>query len=170
MSHGAGHGGKRARHREGDGIAQDGGEQHRQDQRPDQAISDGGEEQLWYLVDLPGYGFAKVSQRSRRRWEQMIENYIRKRENLVHLFILVDSRHPPQKIDVDFINKLGEWKKSFAIVFTKADKNKPQATARNVNLFMQTLKHHWTEPPPFFISSAFTKEGRNEILDSINMI
>jgi len=134
------------------------------------SISERGKEQGWYLVDLPGYGFAKVSQRSRRRWEQMIENYIRKRENLVHLFILVDSRHPPQKIDVDFINKLGEWKKSFAIVFTKADKNKPQATARNVNLFMQTLKHHWTEPPPFFISSAFTKEGRNEILDSINMI
>jgi GTP-binding protein len=134
------------------------------------SISDNGKEKRWYLVDLPGYGFAKVSQRSRRRWEQMIENYIRKRENLVHLFALIDSRHSPQKIDLDFINKLGEWKKSFALVFTKADKNKPQATTRNVNSFMQALQQSWTEPPPFFVSSALTKEGRNEILNCINMI
>jgi GTP-binding protein len=134
------------------------------------SISDNGKEKRWYLVDLPGYGFAKVSQRSRRRWEQMIENYIRKRENLVHLFALIDSRHSPQKIDLDFINKLGEWKKSFALVFTKADKNKPQATARNVNSFMQALQQSWTEPPPFFVSSALTKEGRNEILNCINML
>ena len=133
-------------------------------------ISDDGKEKRWYLVDLPGYGFAKVSQRSRRRWEQMIENYIRKRENLIHLFILIDSRHSPQKIDLDFINKLGEWKRSFAVVFTKADKNKPQATARNVNLFMQALEQNWAEPPPFFVSSALTKEGRNEILNCVNNI
>ncbi len=132
------------------------------------SISDHGKERQWYLVDLPGYGFAKVSQRSRRRWEQMIENYIRKRENLVHLFVLIDSRHSPQKIDLDFINKLGEWEKSFALVFTKADKNKPLATTRNVNLFMQTLKQTWAEPPPFFVSSALTKEGRSEILNSID--
>ena len=100
----------------------------------------------------------------------MIENYIRKRENLIHLFVLIDTRHSPQKIDLDFINKLGEWRKSFALVFTKADKNKPQATKRNVNLFMQALEQNWTEPPPFFVSSAFTKEGRNEILNYINMI
>src|SRR6185312_12180214 len=93
----------------------------------------------WYIVDLPGYGYAKVAQRSRRRWEQMIENYIRKRENLIHLFVLIDSRHSPQKLDLDFISKLGEWQRSFALVFTKADKNKPQATTRNVNLFMQAL-------------------------------
>lgn len=130
----------------------------------------GGKEKHWYLVDLPGYGFAKVSQRSRRRWEQMIENYIRKRENLVHLFVLIDSRHPPQKIDLDFINKLGEWRKSFALVFTKSDKNKPKATERNTNLFMQSLEKDWEESPPFFISSAFTKEGRDEILNYINMI
>jgi GTP-binding protein len=133
-------------------------------------ISDNGKEKRWYLVDLPGYGFAKVSQRSRRRWEQMIENYIRKRENLIHLFVLIDSRHSPQKIDLDFINKLGEWKRSFALVFTKADKNKPQATTRNVNLFMQALEQTWTEPPLFFISSALTKEGRNEILNCINIL
>jgi len=134
------------------------------------SVSDNGKEKLWYLVDLPGYGFAKVSQRSRRRWEQMIENYIRKRENLVHLFVLIDSRHSPQKIDLDFINKLGEWRKSFVLVFTKADKNKPQATQRNVNSFMQALEQSWTEPPSFLISSAITKEGRNEILNYINMI
>jgi GTP-binding protein len=134
------------------------------------SISDNGKETRWYLVDLPGYGFAKVSQRSRRRWEQMIENYIRKRENLMHLFVLIDSRHYPQEIDLEFVNKLGEWKKSFALVFTKTDKNKPRATEKNVNLFMQTLEKHWDEPPPFFISSAFTKEGRNEILNYINMI
>jgi GTP-binding protein len=134
------------------------------------SVLDSGVEKRWYLVDLPGYGFAKVSQRSRRRWEQMIENYIRKRENLVSLFVLIDSRHTPQKIDIDFINKLGEWKKSFAVVFTKADKNKPQVTIRNVNLFMQTLQQTWTAPPPFFVSSALTKEGREEILNCINII
>jgi len=134
------------------------------------SVLDSRVEKRWYLVDLPGYGFAKVSQRSRRRWEQMIENYIRKRENLVSLFVLIDSRRTPQKIDIDFINKLGEWKKSFALVFTKADKNKPQATIRNVNLFMQTLQQTWTEPPPFFVSSALTKEGREEILNCINIV
>ena len=122
-------------------------------------ISDNGKEKRWYLVDLPGYGFAKVSQRSRRRWEQMIENYIRKRENLIHLFVLIDSRHSPQKIDLDFINKLGEWRKSFALVFTKADKNKPQATTRNVNLFMQALEQTWTEPPAVFCKLCIYKRG-----------
>jgi GTP-binding protein len=122
----------------------------------------------WYLVDLPGYGFAKTSQRSRRRWEQMIEGYIRKRENLINLFVLIDSRHSPQKIDLDFIGKLGEWKTPFVLVFTKADKNKPQATVKNVNLFMQALQASWDEPPVFFVSSTLTKQGKNEILDYIN--
>jgi len=123
-----------------------------------------------YLVDLPGYGFAKVSQRDRRRWEQMIENYIRKRKNLVNLFVLIDSRHSPQKIDIDFINKLGEWRTPFAIVFTKADKNKPKATERNVNSFMEALQKDWEKPPVFFISSAMTKEGKAEILAYIDQL
>jgi len=134
------------------------------------SVSKNGKEKRWYLVDLPGYGFAKVSQRSRRRWEQMIENYIRKRENLDHIFVLIDSRHEPQKVDMDFINQLGKWNKSFSIVFTKADKNKPKATERNVNLLMQTLQQGWEQPPPFFISSALTKIGRKEILEWINEI
>ncbi|HRH60738.1 MAG TPA: ribosome biogenesis GTP-binding protein YihA/YsxC, partial [Chitinophagaceae bacterium] len=75
---------------------------------------------FWYLVDLPGYGYAKISQSSRRRWEQMIENYLRKRENLMNVFVLIDSRHPPQKIDLEFIGSLGKWQIPFAVVFTKA--------------------------------------------------
>ena len=122
----------------------------------------------WYLVDLPGYGYAKVSQRSRRRWEQMIEGYIRKRENLVCLFVLIDSRHEPQKIDYDFLNNIGKWEVPFAIVFTKADKNKPGATERNVQKFLDGMKEYWEELPPWFVSSAFTKEGRVELLGYIS--
>lgn len=129
-----------------------------------------GHEEPWYLVDLPGYGFATVSQSSRRRWEQMIEGYIRKRPNLLSLFILIDVRLSPQKIDLDFINKLGEWEAPFAIVFTKADKNKPKATERNVNLFLEAMQQTWKAPPNFFISSIITKEGRNEILDYISQL
>jgi len=123
-----------------------------------------------YLVDLPGYGFAKVSQKDRRRWEQTTEEYIRKRANLVNLFVLIDSRHEPQKPDLDFISKLGKWGTPFAIVFTKADKNKPQVTQRNVNLFMATLQQTWEAPPVFFISSAATRKGKKEILDFINNV
>lgn len=122
----------------------------------------------WYLVDLPGYGYAKVSQTSRRRWEQMIENYIRKRENLTCLFVLVDSRHEPQKIDLDFINQLGNWEIPFAVIFTKADKNKPGATLRNVTAFVNKLKESWEETPPFFVTSAETGEGRTLVLDYID--
>ena len=78
------------------------------------------------MVDLPGYGYAKASQSSRRRWEQMIEGYIRKRENLVCLFVLIDSRHEPQTIDLEFLNQLGKWETPFVLVFTKSDKNKPE--------------------------------------------
>jgi GTP-binding protein len=119
----------------------------------------------WYLV--PGYGYAKVSQTDRRRWEQMIENYIRKRENLVCLFVLVDSRHEPQKVDYEFLNDLGKWEVPFVVVFTKADKNKPGATARNVKAFLDGMKEYWEELPPWFVSSALTKEGREALLNYI---
>lgn len=121
----------------------------------------------WYLVDLPGYGYAKISQSSRRRWQQMIENYIRKRENLACLFVLIDSRHEPQKIDLDFINDLGKWEIPFSIVFTKADKNKPGATLRNVKAFVNKLKESWEDTPPFFVTSALTKEGQDLLLQHI---
>lgn len=127
-----------------------------------------GARQKWYLVDLPGYGYAKVSQSSRRRWEQMIENYIRKRENLTCLFVLVDSRHEPQKIDLAFINQLGNWEIPFAVIFTKADKNKPGATLRHVTAFVNQLKETWEEVPPFFVTSSETGEGRELVLDYID--
>ena len=118
----------------------------------------------WFIVDLPGYGYASVSQKARRNWENMIESYIRKRENLRCLFVLIDSRHEPQAIDVSFINKLGEWNIPFAIVFTKTDKNKPGATIRNVDAFLDKLKETWEAPPLFFLTSAIKATGRKEIL------
>jgi len=121
----------------------------------------------WYMVDLPGYGYAKISQSSRRRWEQMIEGYIRKRENLVCLFVLIDSRHEPQKIDLTFLDQLGKWQIPFVLVFTKSDKNKPAATQRNVNAFIRSMLVTWEEPPPFFVTSSLTNEGREAILDYI---
>jgi GTP-binding protein len=131
-----------------------------------EVLSDG--KNKWYIVDLPGYGYAKVSQSSRRRWEQMIENYIRKRENLTTLFVLVDSRHEPQKIDLAFIEQLGNWEIPFAVIFTKADKNKPGATRRNVTDFVTKLKETWEEVPPFFVTSSETGEGRDLVLDYID--
>jgi GTP-binding protein len=124
----------------------------------------------WYLVDLPGYGYAKVSQTSRRRWEQMIENYIRKRENLVCMFVLIDSRHEPQQIDYEFLNDLGKWEIPFVIVFTKSDKNKPGATARNVKAFLEGMKEYWEELPPYFVTSALSKEGREPLLNYIGSL
>lgn len=122
----------------------------------------------WYLVDLPGYGFAIVSQKQRKSWEKMINDYIRNRENLMNLFVLVDSRHDPQKADINFINKLGEWQIPFTIVFTKTDKNKPGATLRNINAFMSELSRTWTELPRFFSSSAIKGDGKKDLLDYIN--
>ena len=121
----------------------------------------------WYLVDLPGYGFAVVSQKQRKGWQKMIDDYIRQRENLMNLFVLIDSRHEPQQKDIDFINRLGEWQIPFSIVFTKSDKNKPGATVRNVNRFMMALSRTWTELPVHFISSAVKGDGKKEILDHI---
>jgi GTP-binding protein len=100
----------------------------------------------------------------------MINDYVRQRENLANLFLLVDSRHEPQKKDIDFINKLGEWQIPFSIVFTKSDKNKPGATVRNVNAFMAALSRTWTELPVYFISSATKGDGRKEILDYIELL
>lgn len=124
-------------------------------------------ETKWYLVDLPGYGFAKISQSSRRRWEQMIENYLRKRENLSRVFVLIDSRHTPQKLDLDFIKKLGLWEVPLAIVFTKSDKEKQAIVSKNVKLFLESLKKTQQFLPQHFISSALKKTGRTKILDLI---
>jgi GTP-binding protein len=121
----------------------------------------------WFLVDLPGYGFAKVSQRDRRRWEQMIENYLRKRENLVNVFVLLDSRHSPQKIDLDFVNQLGEWQIPFALVFTKADKETQRVVAGNVKAFLDAMRKEWEFLPAHFVTSAVKKLGRDKLLKFI---
>jgi GTP-binding protein len=121
----------------------------------------------WYLVDLPGYGFAKVSQTARNRWEQMIENYLRKRENLVNVFVLIDARHPPQKIDIDFINRLGKWEVPFSIVFTKSDKETQKTVSQNVKLFMDKLREDWQFLPEHFVTSAAKKTGKEKLLSSI---
>jgi GTP-binding protein len=121
----------------------------------------------WYLVDLPGYGYATVSQKARNNWGNMIESYIRKRENLVCLFVLIDIRHEPQAIDLEFINQLGEWQIPFVLVFTKSDKNKPGATDRNLAHFIGALGNNWEEPPPHFVTSAVKKTGRKALLDYI---
>ena len=122
----------------------------------------------WYLVDLPGYGYAKVAQNSRRRWEQMIENYLRKRESLLNIFILIDSRHKPQKIDLEFVNQLGKWQIPFTLVFTKSDKEKPTFVNRNHDAFLEALKAEWEFLPQSFITSAEKNLGRDEVLKFIS--
>jgi GTP-binding protein len=119
---------------------------------------------LWYIVDLPGYGFAKVSQTSRRRWEQMIENYLRKRENLTMVFVLIDSRHTPQKIDLDFLEQLKNWEIPLSIIFTKTDKENQRTVSKNIKDFFTAMKKTWQFLPQYFITSAVKKSGRDKIL------
>lgn len=121
----------------------------------------------WYLVDLPGYGFAKISQRSRRRWEQMIENYLRKRENLQQVFVLIDSRHSPQKIDIEFLSQLRKWDVPFTLVFTKADKETQATVSKNVKSFLEKMRETWQFLPQHFVTSAVKKMGRDKVLELI---
>ena len=122
----------------------------------------------WYLVDLPGYGFAKVSISSRRRWEQMIENYLRKRENLTMIFVLIDARHSPQKIDLEFLENLKIWKIPFCLVFTKSDKENQRVVSKNVKDFLEAMKKTWQFLPQHFVTSAVKKTGKTKILALIN--
>ena len=124
----------------------------------------------WYLVDLPGYGFAKRSKTVQQKLEQMITSYILQREQLVNVFVLIDIRHEPQAIDIDFINWLGQSSIPFSIVFTKADKLSSSKGAPTAAAYMDKLKETWDELPPYFISSSETKRGRDEILDYIENI
>ena len=124
----------------------------------------------WFLVDLPGYGFATVSQRSRRRWEQMIENYLRKRENLSMVFVLIDSRHSPQRIDLEFLENLKIWKIPFSLIFTKSDKENQRTVSKNVKEFLQEMKKTWQFLPQHFISSAVKKSGKDKILSYIDEV
>ena len=118
----------------------------------------------WYLVDLPGYGFAKVSLAQRKKWEKMIEDYLRKRETLAHVFILIDSRHTPQKLDLDFVNNLGKWEIPFSLVFTKSDKESQKTVQANVKAFLNKMLESWQFLPQHFISSAAKKTGREPLL------
>jgi GTP-binding protein len=122
----------------------------------------------WYLVDLPGYGYAKRSQAQRKSWQKMIEDYIRKRESLVNLFVLIDSRHEPQSIDLQFVNQLGEWRVPFALVFTKADKSTQREAANHVNEFLKALSETWEELPPHFLTSAVKRTGAKQLLNFIS--
>jgi len=121
----------------------------------------------WYIVDLPGYGFAKVSQQQRKKWEKMIEDYLRKRENLINVFVLIDSRHSAQKLDIDFVNHLGEWRIPFCIVFTKSDKENQRTVSLNIKSFFTKMRESWQFLPRHFITSAVKKTGREKILDLI---
>ena len=121
----------------------------------------------WYLVDLPGYGFAKRSQKEREMWKKMLDSYILGRQNLVTTFVLVDSRIEPQKIDLDFISNLGENQVPFVIVFTKADKLGSGKLAENIEVYKKTLLKEWEELPTMIVTSSEKKTGRDEILDLI---
>ncbi len=121
----------------------------------------------WYLVDLPGYGFAKRSQKDREMWKKMLDAYILGRQNLVMTFVLVDSRIKPQKIDLDFIAGLGENQVPFAIVFTKADKLGSGQLSANIEVYKKELLKEWEELPTMIVTSSEKKTGRDEILNLI---
>jgi len=121
----------------------------------------------WYQVDLPGYGFAKRSQAQRVAWQKMLADYFRQRINLQTVFVLIDSRLTPQKIDLEFLAQLGEWGIPFNIVFTKADKNTQSETARNVKAFVNRMKEEWEYIPCTFVTSAEKFTGRKEMLSYI---
>lgn len=118
----------------------------------------------WYLVDLPGYGYAKVSINQRKEFGKMISKYLQERENLMCVFVLVDSRLKPQAIDLDFLRQLGEWGIPFNVVFTKADKNTQSETARNAKNFVNKMKTEWEYIPRSFVTSAVKYLGRKDML------
>lgn len=124
----------------------------------------------WYLVDLPGYGFAKRSKTVQKKLDQMITSYILQREQLVNTFVLIDIRHDPMKIDMDFINWLGESSVPFSIIFTKADKLGPVKAKQNAGKWMAALKDQWEELPPYFITSSEKRTGKDEVLTYIEDI
>jgi len=127
-------------------------------------------DESWYLVDLPGYGYAKIAISVKEKFQKLISRYILERENLYCLFVLIDIRHAPQKIDVEFITWLGENNIPFAIIFTKADKLGKVTAAKNVAAYSQELKKLWEELPPMLVSSSHDNTGREEIISYIQNI
>jgi len=124
----------------------------------------------WYLVDLPGYGYAQRGLKEREKLKNMIIHYVLDREPLICLFVLIDIRHDPQKVDLAFLHFLGSNGVPFAIVFTKADKLSPNKVKPAAKKYLEKLKEEWEELPPFFITSATNKLGREELLDYIDHI
>ena len=124
----------------------------------------------WYLVDLPGYGYAQTSKSNRSKWQQMIVDYMLKREALVNTFVLVDSRIPPQAIDLEFINFLGEHGVPLSIVFTKIDKQKQRELAHNLNSYKRTLADVWDPLPEIILTSSVTRYGKEALLNRIGEI
>lgn len=124
----------------------------------------------WHLVDLPGYGYAKVSKTTKRTFQKFITAYFEQRSQMHCAFVLVDSRHAPQPIDMEFMLWLGEHGVPFCIIFTKADKLKPKALERNIQTYQAQMLESWTEMPHYFITSSSNGEGREEVLDFIQKL
>lgn len=124
----------------------------------------------WYLVDLPGYGYARVSKKDKKIFQKFITNYFSKRQQLVLAFVLVDSRHEPQPIDLEFMQWLGENQIPFHIIFTKADKLKPKALERNIQHYREVMSETWEEMPHYFITSSSNSMGREDVLEYIDAI
>jgi GTP-binding protein len=124
----------------------------------------------WYLVDLPGYGYAKTSKENRFKWTKFIERYLRERENLLNTFVLIDARLEPQKIDVEFLNWCGHNQIAFSMVFTKTDKLSSSALQKNIAQYKKEMLKTWEELPPVFLTSSESKFGREKVLNYINEI
>ncbi|WP_324721676.1 ribosome biogenesis GTP-binding protein YihA/YsxC [Salinimicrobium sp. HB62] len=126
--------------------------------------------QSWFLVDLPGYGYARVSKSAKKTFQKFITQYFEKREQMICAFVLIDSRHKPQPVDMEFMTWLGEHQVPFCIIFTKADKLKPKALERNINDYQAEMLQTWTEMPQYFITSSASGKGREEVLEFIQGI
>ncbi len=124
----------------------------------------------WYLVDLPGYGFAQRSKKDREAWKVMLDNYIKGRKNLISMFVLVDSRIEPQKIDLEFISHLGELQMPFGIIFTKVDKINNKTLETNLQVYKDKLAEEWEELPPIFITSSEKEIGKDDVLNYIEQL
>ena len=122
----------------------------------------------WFLVDLPGYGYARIGKEHRAKWEQMIQNYLLRRKSLLYTFVLIDSRHEPMKSDIEFINWLGKNTIPFCIVFTKVDKSSKNVTFNTIAAYKKTLAQTWEELPVMFSSSSKNATGKDEILGFID--
>ncbi|SFV30321.1 ribosome biogenesis GTP-binding protein YihA/YsxC [Thermoflavifilum thermophilum] len=121
----------------------------------------------WYLVDLPGYGYARQSLQQRKNWQQLIQSYLQQRKNLVYTFLLIDSSIPPQTLDLNFADQLGQWQIPFVLIFTKTDKEKQNVVHKHMQAFLKEMEKRWQHLPPYFLASAKKKTGRKEILEFI---